>query len=243
MKKQTIDQYEIDQFNRHADQWWQPDGIFKPLHQMNPCRLAFIKKEICEKFNRSPDMPAPLEGLKILDAGCGGGILTEPLARLGAIVTGIDAGDKNIEVAQKHANDQNLKITYEIGTPADLEIKNKFDVVISLEVIEHVADIQSYLNACTELVNKEGLLILSTLNRTPLSYIGAIALGEYILKWVPKGTHDWHKFVKPGELATFLAKENFSIKHMQGMGYNPLSKQWSLSDRLDINYILSTIPY
>lgn len=242
MSTKTIDQHEIDQFNRHADQWWQADGIFKPLHKMNPCRIQFIKNVICRHLGKKPGDAKPLSGLTILDAGCGGGLLTEPLTRLGATVTGIDAGDKNIEVARNHAKAQDLVIDYQIGTPEDLGTKKKFDVVISLEVVEHVADIQAYINACTKLVKKNGLLILSTLNRTSVSYLGAIGLGEYVLKWVPKGTHDWHKFVKPAELARFLENADFKIDHMQGMIYKPFSKQWTLSNRVDINYIVSAVP-
>ncbi len=242
MKTNTVDQHEIEQFNRHADQWWKPDGIFKPLHHMNPCRIQFIKDALCNQFGKNPKESQPLKGLTILDAGCGGGLLTEPLARLGASVAGVDAGDKNIEVAENHAKAQGLKIDYEIGTPQDLSAKKKFDVVISLEVVEHVADIQAYINSCAKLVKKNGILILSTLNRTSLSYIGAIGLGEYILKWVPKGTHDWQKFVKPAELAKFLENCDFEIDHMQGMVYRPFSKKWVLSNRVDINYILSAFP-
>jgi len=241
MKTKTIDQNEIDQFNNHADQWWQPDGIFKPLHIMNPCRIQFIKDIICGHFKKDSADTHPFKNLTILDAGCGGGLLTEPLSRLGATVTGIDAGDKNIEIAEQHAQTQNLDINYKVSTPEDLDSNKKFDVVISLEVIEHVADIQTYINSCTKLVKKNGILILSTLNRTPLSYLGAIGLGEYILKWVPKGTHDWHKFVKPAELAKFLEATDFEIDSMKGMVYRPLSKKWILSNRVDINYILSAV--
>jgi 2-polyprenyl-6-hydroxyphenyl methylase/3-demethylubiquinone-9 3-methyltransferase len=242
MKQQTIDQHEIDQFNQHADQWWKPDGIFKPLHHMNPCRLTFIKETLCKNFNKDPRNNLPLKGLSILDAGCGGGLLTEPLTRLGASVTGIDAGDKNIEIAKEHAKSNYLDIDYQVATPADLNTKKKFDVVISLEVIEHVADIQAYVQSCTKLVKKEGILILSTLNRTPLSYLGAIVMGEYLLRWIPQGTHNWHKFVKPAELEKFLEKSKFTINDMQGMVYKPLSKEWTLSKRVDVNYIVSALP-
>ncbi len=235
----TINPQEINQFSKMAEEWWNETGPFKALHQMNPVRLRFIKDQLCQHFNLDPQTPNPFLGLKILDIGCGGGILTEPLARLGAHVTGIDASAAAIKVAQDHAHDSQLDIRYLNIDLEDLQKSGEvFDVVISLEVIEHVANVNQFLKVCESLMAKNGAIILSTLNRTPQSYLGAIIAAEYVLKWIPKGTHHWDQFIKPSELVSMLERHHIKAKKISGMALNPFTKTWTLSQNMGINYIL-----
>ena len=235
----TIDPEEVGQFNDLANQWWDLEGPFKPLHKMNPCRLGFLKRILCDFFKTDPKSAQPLEGLSILDIGCGGGLITEPLCRLGAQVTGIDAGEDNIRAAQAHAEAMGLDITYQCTTAEALAEQGlQFDAVISLEVVEHVANVGAFIGACSALTKPEGLLTLSTLNRTPKSFLGAIVAGEYILKWLPKGTHDWKRFIKPSELTRMVESQGLELHTLQGMSYNPLMKAWKETPDVDINYFL-----
>ncbi len=233
----SLDPEEVLQFDQEAEAWWDPNGIFKPLHEMNPCRLHIIKNYLCDYFNRAYAEKKPLAGLKILDIGCGGGLLTEPLARLGATVTGLDAGIRSIETARCHAQAMEIDIAYHAMTAeAFVDMGHQFDCVISLEVLEHLASIPPFLKACQKLLNPQGTLILSTLNRTPKSFLGAIVAGEYILKWLPRGTHDWKKFIKPSELAGYLSAQGLAVKSFTGMAYDIFSSTWRHTQRLDINY-------
>lgn len=234
---QSVQPEEVAQFEAEASEWWNPQGFFKPLHHMNPCRLGIIKDHLCAHFKRDANAPLPLEGLNILDIGCGGGLLTEPLTRLGATVTGIDAGEKNIHAAQKHADAMGLSIDYHATTAEAFALEGKtFDCVISLEVLEHLAQIPPFLEACQDLLSPSGTLILSTLNRTARSFLGAIVAGEYILRWLPVGTHDWKKFLRPSEVARLLEEQNLSVQSFKGMAYKPITGEWVATEELDINY-------
>lgn len=237
----TIDEADVQNFERQAHQWWDETGPFKPLHQINPHRIAFIKDEICRHFNlKTHENVKPLEPISILDIGCGGGLVCEPLSRLGATIKGIDAGKANIQVAQDHADQQNLKIHYEHTTAEDLATSDqKFDVVIALEIVEHVSDMALFLKSCTDLIKPGGLLIMSTLNRTVKSFLFGIVAAEYVLRWVPRGTHNWQQFVEPAELAFHLEDFGTQLKSLKGLEYNPLKRSWYLSDNTDVNYFLS----
>ncbi len=235
----TVNLKEIDQFESQADLWWDEGGPFAPLHKINPIRIKFIRNEIINHFQLQ-DTTTPFTGLKILDIGCGGGLVTEPLTRLNAKVTGIDAGEKNILVAQEHAQKMNLKINYQHQTVEKLALhKQRFDVVIALEIVEHVANVELFIQSCCRLLNSNGLLIISTLNRTIKSYLLGIVAAERILRWVPKGTHQWQKFLTPHEIFTYLQTNNVAIKSIKGMQYHPFKQQWHLSSDVDVNYILS----
>lgn len=241
MKNTTKNAKEIANFNSFADEWWDENGPMKPLHRLNPTRIEYLKQQICHHFNIDSSSDGPLKGLKILDIGCGGGIVCEPLARLGAKVTGIDAADKNIEVAKHHANERGLDITYKNQLSEDLaQQKTKYDVVLALEIVEHVDNLPLFLKSCANLLKKDGILIISTLNRNPKSFLLGIVAAEYILRWVPKGTHDWKKFLKPSEIADHLHPMGLQPSDVTGLVYNPLNKQFSLSKAdLDVNYFMS----
>lgn len=230
----TIDPAEVAQFGLLADQWWDEKGPFKPLHRLNPVRLRYIRDQIQGHFETST-----LKNLKILDIGCGGGLVCEPLTRLGAKVTGVDAAAENIAAAKLHAEQAGLKIDYLCDSAENLAAQNKkFDVVLALEIVEHVADVPLFLSACRHLVKKEGLLILSTLNRTAKSFALGIVAAEYILRWVPAGTHDWRKFLKPSEIATHL--KDMQISDVTGLTFQPLTGDFDLSKKdLDVNYFIS----
>ncbi|MCF8473518.1 MAG: bifunctional 2-polyprenyl-6-hydroxyphenol methylase/3-demethylubiquinol 3-O-methyltransferase UbiG [Emcibacter sp.] len=236
----SVDPAEIAHFSAMAATWWDPKGPFKPLHKLNPTRIAYARDGICHHFSRDPHDNLPLSGLRILDIGCGGGLLSEPMARLGASVVGADASEKNIKTAKAHANEMNITIDYRAVTAEELAASGeKFDVILNMEVIEHVADIPSFLNACNMLLQDNGCMVMSTLNRTAKSWAMAIAGAEYILRWLPKGTHDWHKFLKPSELIRALSHENFEPLDMKGMIYHPFSDDWSLDERdFSVNYLL-----
>tara|TARA_R110000787_G_scaffold285173_2_gene400258 strand:- start:216173 stop:217078 length:906 start_codon:yes stop_codon:yes gene_type:complete len=234
----TADPKEIAQFAAIAEEWWDPTGKFRPLHQLAPVRLAFIRDHLVAHFGLDDAAALPLKGLRILDVGCGGGLISEPLARLGAQVTAIDAAERNIEIAKLHADEGGLKIDFRAAMPEDLLGEGKtYDVVVSLEVVEHVADLDAFLKACATLVAPGGALVLSTMNRTVKSLALAKVMAEYVLRWLPVGTHDWKKFVKPSELATGLRDTNLEITALSGMSYTPIADIWRLSNDLDVNYL------
>jgi 2-polyprenyl-6-hydroxyphenyl methylase/3-demethylubiquinone-9 3-methyltransferase len=234
----TISPEEVEKFSRIAEEWWDENGKFKPLHRMNPMRIEYIRNKTCTHFGKDAAVIKPLAGLSLLDVGCGGGLLCEPFTRLGAAVTGIDASEKNIKVASLHAEKMGLKIDYRC-TAAEA-MSEQYDVVLAMEIVEHVADVPTFLKAVSALVKPGGILFMSTLNRTIKSYAMAIVGAEYILRWLPRGTHDWKKFVKPAELCGGLRNEGLNIQHMTGTVFNPLNQHWSTNDRdLDVNYILT----
>ena len=239
----SVDPDEIEHFSSMAETWWDPKGPFRPLHQLNPTRIDFIKSHICDHFGRDETCEKPLEGLRILDIGCGGGLLCEPMARLGAWVLGADAAEKNINTARVHAEQMSLEIDYRhISAEALAEQGEKFDVILNMEVIEHVADISSFLDACYLLLKNGGCMMLSTLNRTVKSWAVAIAGAEYILRWLPVGTHDWKKFLKPSEVCSLAQSSGFSVNVIKGMVYNPLKSSWSLDDHdFSVNYVARAV--
>ncbi len=231
----TIDSAEVAQFSALADQWWDEDGPFKPLHRLNPARIGYLRDRLIERFEK-------VEDLEIADIGCGGGLVTEPFARLGADVTGVDASPENIKAAKAHARDMGLSIRYLATTAEKLAAEGKkFDAVFALEIVEHVNDVALFIDSITRLVKPTGLLIMSTLSRTPKSFALGIVAAEYILKWLPRGTHDWKKFLKPSELAAHLADNGFEALDVTGLVYSPLTREFSLSKSdLDVNYFLTS---
>ncbi len=236
----TVDPAEIERFSRIAAEWWDPAGKFAPLHRLNPVRIGYIRDRAAAHWHRETLSGTPLEGLSVLDIGCGGGLLSEPMARLGAAVTGVDAAARNIAVAALHAEKQGLAIDYRQGTAEALaEGTVRFDIVLALEIVEHVADVELFLRSCGRLVKPGGLLFLSTLNRTAKAWALAIAGAEYILGWLPRGTHDWKKFLKPSEVVRGLEAGGVDTREIVGVVYNPLSRAWSLNKAdLDVNYML-----
>lgn len=239
----TIDPAEVAKFEAMAAEWWNPDGKFRPLHLMNPCRLDYITAQIAAEYNRDLRAPLPFAGLQILDIGCGGGLLSEPMARLGATVVGADAAPRNIPVAQVHAQAQGLAIDYRHTTAEDLVAAGeKFDVVLNMEVVEHVSDPQGYMTACHDLLNTNGVMICSTLNRNAKSFVMAIIGAEWVMRWLPKGTHDWAKFITPDELQRLIEKAGLSLLDRKGMVFNPVTWSWSLSARdLSCNYVTTSV--
>lgn len=237
----SIDPKEVEQFSRIAAEWWDPKGKFAPLHKFNPVRLSFIRDQVQARFGRDPKAIRPFEGLRLLDIGCGGGLLCEPMTRLGFQVTGVDASERNIGTASAHAAEQGLAIDYRATTAEDLLAAGErpFDVILNMEVIEHVADPGAYLRDCARLLAPGGLMIVATLNRTlkalALAKIGA----EYVLRWVPAGTHDWNKFLKPEELRSFLDGEPVAVQGPFGVAFNPLTDRWVRSSDCDINYMVT----
>jgi len=234
----TINKDEIEKFSKLADEWWDIKGKFKPLHMFNPIRIEYILETCKSYFKIKDDKSLPLNNFKILDIGCGGGLISEPMSRLGASVTGIDASFKNISVAKLHAAKNKLNINYKNLEPEKLKLKNEFDIILNLEVVEHVNDLDLYLRSCHELLKPKGIMFTATLNRTLTSYVKAIVGAEYILRWLPIGTHDWNKFIKPEELETQLTNLNFSIIDMTGLGFNPFFKEWKKTTDLSVNYVL-----
>ena len=235
----TADPGEVARFQAIADEWWDARGKFRPLHRINPVRIAFIRDRLAAHFGRDPLAEAPLKDLRLLDIGCGGGLLAEPMARLGASVTAIDAGEKNIAVARLHARQMGLEIDYRHVLPEALtELQGGFDAILNMEVVEHVADLDAFLKASAGLLRPGGAMVVTTINRTLKSLALAKIGAEYVLRWVPAGTHDWRKFVRPSELAAGLASHGVTVTHLEGMVYNPLSDGWRLSARdLDVNYL------
>jgi len=234
----TINKEEIQKFSSLAEEWWDVKGKFKPLHMFNPIRIEYITQMIKKYFKISDKKINPFNELKILDIGCGGGLISEPMARLGANVTGIDASEKNIKIAQIHSEENNLKINYINSSPERLKEKEEFDIILNLEIIEHVEDVKLYIDSCSRLLKKGGLMFTATLNRTVVSYIKAIVGAEYILRWLPIGTHDWNKFIRPEELEKKLSIANFKTIEIKGLEFNPFNKKWKKSDNLSVNYII-----
>ena len=234
----TINREEIQKFSDLADEWWDVNGKFKPLHMFNPIRIEYITEKIKQEFNLLNRNNNFLKDLKILDIGCGGGLISEPLARLGGEVTGIDASEKNIKVAKLHSKKNNLNINYLNKSPEQLNNSEKFDIVLNLEVVEHVENVDLYIKSCSNLLKKNGIMFTATLNRTIVSYIKAIVGAEYILRWLPIGTHDWNKFIKPEELEKKLSLANFCTIDVKGLEFNPLFNKWKQSDNLSVNYII-----
>jgi len=236
----SINKKEIEKFSKMAAEWWDPSGKFKPLHKFNPIRIQYIKENIISNF-KLKIKKKPLDKINILDIGCGGGLLSEPMTRLGANVTGIDASSKNINIAKHHAKKNKLKINYICSSPEKLKIKKKFDVILNMEIVEHVDDINFFINSCSKLLKKNGLMFVATLNKTLKSYMFAIIGAEYVLRWLPIGTHDWEKFVKPEDLRNILSKNNLKLEKLDGMNFNIIKDEWSVSSDTSINYIAKSI--
>ena len=232
----SINKKEIDKFSKIADEWWNPDGKFKPLHKFNPTRIKYIKENIINNFKLKNKF-RPLSGINILDIGCGGGLLSEPMSRMGANVTGIDASVKNIKIAKLHSKKNKLKINYLCSSPEKLKITKKFDVILNMEIVEHVEDIDFFLKSCSKLLKKNGLMFVATINKTLKSYIFAIVGAEYVLRWLPIGTHEWEKFVKPEDLKKILIKYDLSLSKLDGMNFNIVKDEWNISRDLSVNYI------
>ena len=236
----TVNKKEIEKFSKMAAEWWDPSGKFKPLHKFNPIRIKYIKENIINSFKLKAKQ-RPLKKINILDIGCGGGLLSEPMTRLGANVTGIDASSKNIRIAKLHAKKNKLKINYLCSSPEKLKIKKKFDVILNMEIVEHVEDINFFINSCSKLLKKNGLMFVATLNKTLKSYIFAIVGAEYVLRWLPIGTHDWEKFVRPEDLKKILSKNNLKLEKLEGMNFNIIKDEWTVSSDTSINYIVKSI--
>jgi 2-polyprenyl-6-hydroxyphenyl methylase / 3-demethylubiquinone-9 3-methyltransferase len=236
----TINKEEIQKFSKLADEWWDVNGKFKPLHMFNPIRIEYITQEIKKYYKIKKDKTNFLEGLNILDIGCGGGLISEPMARLGGEVTGIDASKKNINVAKLHSKESRLQINYLNTSPEKLDNHRKYDVILNLEIVEHVEDVSLYIRSCHKLLKRNGLMFTATLNRSLTSYVKAIIGAEYVLRWLPIGTHDWNKFIKPEELEALLSQENFSTLDIKGLKFNPFLKKWKKSNDLSVNYIISS---
>ncbi len=240
MKTNTINKKEIEKFSRIAEEWWDPEGKFKPLHNFNPVRISYLKANITKNLNfKKKDKT--LSGIKILDIGCGGGLLSEPMSRLGAEVFGMDASERNIEVAKIHAKKNGLKIKYLCSSPENFKTHIKFDVILNMEIIEHVEDVDFFLKSCSRLLKKNGIMFVATLNKTLKSYLFAIIGAEYILKWLPIGTHEWEKFVKPKDLIRINKKYNLTLDDLKGVKFNLIKNNWELSTDKSVNYIAKFI--
>ena len=240
MKTNTINKKEIEKFSKIAEEWWDPYGKFRPLHKFNPIRIAYIKDSITETF-KLKNKDKPLKDIRILDIGCGGGLLSEPMSRLGADVVGIDASKNNIKVAELHAKKNNLNIKYYCTSPENFKLNVKFDVILNMEIIEHVEDIDFFLESCSRLLKKNGIMFVATLNKTLKSYLFAIIGAEYILRWLPIGTHEWEKFVRPEDLIKILKNYNLKLDALDGMKFNLIQDKWNLSSDKSINYIAKFI--
>ncbi len=236
MKSNTINKKEIDKFSKIAEEWWNPDGKFKPLHNFNPIRISYIKKNIINTF-KLENKKEPLKKIKILDIGCGGGLLSEPMSRLGAEVVGIDASCKNISVAKLHANKSKLNIEYLCTSPEKFKPKKKFDVILNMEIIEHVENVDFFLKSCSKLLKKNGIMFVATLNKTLKSYLFAIIGAEYVLQWLPIGTHEWEKFIKPDYLINILNKYQCKLDALDGIKFDLIKNEWFLSSDKSVNYI------
>ena len=236
MKNITVNKKEIDKFSKLADEWWDPEGKFKPLHNFNPVRLRYIKDTIIKNFG-SKSEKLPLKDINILDIGCGGGLLSEHLSRLGAKVTGIDASDRNIKIAKMHLEKSKLNIDYYCSSPEKFVAKEKFDVVLNMEIVEHVENVDFFLLKSSELLKKNGLMFIATLNKTLKSYIFAIIGAEYILKWLPIGTHDWNKFLKPDDLIDICKNNSLNLRELIGVKFDILKNEWIISEDSSVNYL------
>ena len=236
MKMSTINKSEIKKFNKLAAEWWNPEGSFKPLHKFNPIRIKYIKESIINYFNIK-SKKLPLKNINILDIGCGGGLISVPMRKLGGNIVGIDASPKNIKVAKSYSKKKNLKIKYICSSPEKLKIKKKFDVLLMLEIIEHVDDVSFFIKQSSKLLKKNGLMFVATLNKTLKSYIFAIVGAEYILNWLPIGTHDWEKFVKPNKLINIAKSYKLNLIDLSGLKFNPLFNNWDLTSDKSVNYI------
>ena len=235
----TIDQGEVDRFSAMAAEWWNPAGKFRPLHKFNPVRLAYLRERICENFGRDPRSPRPLEGLRVLDIGCGGGLLSEPVARMGAQVVGADPSEKNIGIASTHAAQSGVEVDYRAMSAEQLaEAGETFDVVLNMEVVEHVADVDLFVSTCAGMVRPGGLMFVATINRTLKAAALAIFAAENILRWLPRGTHQYDKLVRPEELEKPISAAGLEIVHRTGVFYNPLQDRWNLSADMDVNYMM-----
>ncbi len=232
----TVNKKEIEKFSRMAEEWWDVEGKFKPLHKFNPIRIKYIKESVIENFKLQNNEKLPLNGINLLDIGCGGGLLSEPMCRLGATVTGIDASAKNIEIAKIHAKKNDLNINYVCTSPEKIQ-KEKFDVILNMEIVEHVENVDLFLNSSSNLLKKDGLMFVATINKTLKSYLFAIIGAEYILRWLPIGTHEWEKFIKPDDLKNILSKFDMTMIKTDGVKFNPILDKWSLSKDTSINYI------
>ncbi len=238
-RKSTIDPAELDKFSSMAAEWWDPAGKFKPLHKLNPVRLRYIREKSCDHFGLDTEARQPLKNLSLVDIGCGGGLLCEPMTRLGASVTGIDPGHENIAIARNHSAAQDLDIDYQaISAEELLETGKTFDIVLNMEVVEHVADVPLFMSSCARLVSPGGLLFSATLNRTMKSFAFAIVGAEYVLRWLPRGTHQWEKFVTPDELGKAITDGGLKVCDTRGIAFNPLSDQWLASTDTDVNYMM-----
>ncbi len=237
----TINKEEIQKFSKLAEEWWDVNGKFKPLHMFNPIRIEYITENIKKHFKIKSDKKNFLQGLKILDIGCGGGLISEPMTRLGAKVTGIDASEKNISVARTHSKKSKLEINYINSSPENLDDFEKYDIILNLEIVEHVDNVNFYIKSCQKLLKKNGLMFTATLNRSLTSYVKAIIGAEYILRWLPIGTHDWNKFIKPEELERYLSQEKLSTFDIKGLKFNPFTNKWKKSNDLSVNYIICSI--
>tara|TARA_A100001037_G_C15077455_1_gene602480 strand:+ start:595 stop:1323 length:729 start_codon:yes stop_codon:yes gene_type:complete len=236
MKKITINKKEIDKFSKLAEEWWDPNGKFKPLHNFNPVRLKYIKDSILKKY-KNTDKKRPLKNIRILDIGCGGGLLCEPLSKLGAEVVGIDASEKNIKIAKLHSIENNLKINYFCASPENFKIKGKFDVILNMEIVEHVENVNFFLNQSTKFLKKKGLMFVATLNKTLKSFFFAIIGAEYVLRWLPIGTHDWDMFIEPKKLINICKNNNLILQDLFGVKYNLINNDWEVSKDTSINYL------
>ena len=233
----TINKTEVEKFSKLAKDWWNPNGKFKPLHLFNPARIKFIKEKLISYYGFNPKNQEPLKKINILDVGCGGGLLCEPLKRLGATITGIDASISNIEAAKLHAKEMKLNINYIHCPPEKLKLDNKFDVILNMEIVEHVSNVDLFIQSCSKLVKKNGIMFVATINKNLKSYIYAILGAEYILNWLPIGTHDWEKFLTPNDLEIISNRHNFRTDQTVGMKFNLLLKKWFESKDSSVNYI------
>ena len=236
MKNNTLDKKEIEKFSKIAEEWWNPTGKFKPLHKFNPIRIKYIKDNLINDFDLK-NKKKPLQGLKILDIGCGGGLLSEPLARLGAKVTGIDPIKRNIEIAKHHLKKSKLNVKYYNFSPERFKSNNKYDVILNMEIVEHVQNVDLFIKQSSKFLKKSGTMFIATLNQTLKSYLFAIVGAEYILKWLPIGTHDWQKFIKPDDLIKICKKNSLNLKNIDGMSFNPIIDKWNISNDRSVNYI------
>ena len=236
----SVNKIEIEKFSKMASEWWDPNGKFKPLHKFNPIRIKYIKENIMNSF-KLKNNKKPLEKINILDIGCGGGLLSEPMSRMGANVTGIDASGKNIQIAKLHAKKNKLIINYLCSSPEKMKNKKKFDVILNMEIIEHVEDVNFFINSCSKLLKKDGIMFVATLNKTFKSYMFAIIGAEYVLRWLPIGTHDWEKFIKPEDLKEILSKNNLKLEKLNGINFDIVKDEWNISRDTSVNYIAKFI--